>query len=156
MSLTRATIFFGMALILAAPGHIRAMGTSEDSSVSGSADDYATAVEAVKKGKFADALPLLQHVVGHDSANADAWNYLGYSYRMLGKFPDSLAAYQKALALKPDHRGANEYLGELYVQTGDLPKAREQLAKLEHICGMSCDEYGDLKAVIDGKKKAGW
>jgi tetratricopeptide (TPR) repeat protein len=143
-----------MALVLAAPHQVRAFGSNEDSSVTGSAHDYSKAVLAVKDGRFADAQPVLLQVVARDSANADAWNYLGYSDRMLGKFQDSLSAYQKALALKPDHRGANEYLGKPYVQTGDLPKAREQLAKLEHICGgTNCEEYADLKDMIDGRKK---
>ena len=149
-------------LILAAGDAAWAMGT--DSTPSGSkssggssatADaDYTAGEQAVKAGKYADAVNLMQKVVGRSPQNADAWNYLGFSYRKLGKFPDALSAYEKALAINPDHLGANEYLGELYVETGDMPKAEARLARLDKLCGSGCEEYRTLKAVIDAKKKS--
>ena len=44
--------------------------------------------------------------------------------------------------------GAREYLGELYVETGDLPKARDQLAVLEKLCPQGCEEREDLEQAI--------
>lgn len=120
--------------------------------------DYDLGVKAVQAGDYARALPLLQKVVQADPRNADAWNYIGFSHRNLKQFDQSLAAYQKALAINPDHRGANEYLGELYLQTGDLGKARERLAKLDALCPARCREYEDLKKAIEkyqlGQKKS--
>ncbi|TPN64274.1 tetratricopeptide repeat protein, partial [Mesorhizobium sp. B1-1-5] len=54
-----------------------------------------------------------------------------------------------ALELQPDHKAAHEYLGELYVETGDMDKAKEQLASLEKLCPAGCDELSDLRQAID-------
>lgn len=110
--------------------------------------DYDLGVKAIQAGDYARALPLFQKVVQADSRNADAWNYIGFSHRQLKQFDQSLAAYQKALAINPDHRGANEYLGELYLQTGDLGKARERLAKLSALCLSGCKELDDLNKAV--------
>ena len=148
----------GSAIILAAGTGAGAMGSSGSCSSSASTSandaDYVAAEQAVKAEKFAVAIPLLQKVVERDSKNADAWNYLGFSNRKLGNFPEALADYEKALAINPDHLGANEYLGELYLQTGDMPKAQERLAKLDKLCTFGCEEYRALKAAIAAKTKS--
>ena len=62
--------------------------------------NYAKAEKLVKKGEYADAIPLLNKVVAADPANADAFNYLGYSHRKLDNFDDALKNYQTALPLE--------------------------------------------------------
>jgi tetratricopeptide (TPR) repeat protein len=147
------------AMIIVASGTTAlAMGggggaSSSASSASTQDSDYTAAEQAVKAGRYADALPLLNKVVQRTPNNADAWNYIGFSNRKLGKFPEALAAYEKALAINPDHLGANEYLGELYLQTGDMPKAEARLAKLDKLCLFGCPEYRALKAAVEAKKK---
>ena len=54
--------------------------------------------------------------------------------RKTGDFKTSLTYYTKALDLQPDHKAAREYLGELYVETGNMAKAKEQLAALAKLC----------------------
>jgi tetratricopeptide (TPR) repeat protein len=147
-----------VVVLLASAGGAWAMGGSSNSSTATSTmtkdADYTAGEQAVKAGKYADALALLQKVVERTPKNADAWNYIGFSNRKLGKFPEALNAYEKALAINPDHLGANEYLGELYLQTGDMPKAEERLAKLDKLCTFGCEEYRTLKAAIEAKKKS--
>lgn len=151
-------------LVFAAGSGVWAMGGGGGGSSAGSSGgsrsvttakdaDYQAAEQAVKAQNFNVAIPLLQKVVQHNPMNADAWNYLGFSNRKLGNFPEALADYEKALAIDPDHLGANEYLGELYLQTGDMPKAQERLAKLDKLCTFGCEEYRALKAAIEAKKK---
>lgn len=142
-------------LLLAAGGPAWAFdGGSRTTTSSAPRDaDYAAAEQAVKAGKYAAAIPLLEKVVARDAKNADAWNNLGFSNRKLGKFSEALADYEKALAIDPDHLGANEYLGELYLETGDMPKAEERLAKLDRLCIFGCEEYRTLKAAVAAKKK---
>ncbi len=113
--------------------------------------NYVAAVQLVKKEKFARAIPLLQKVVGAKPNDANAWNYLGYSNRKLGNTQLAIKQYKKALRIDPDHLGANEYLGELYVETGNMALARERLAVLDKACFWGCDEYDDLKAMIEAK-----
>jgi tetratricopeptide (TPR) repeat protein len=115
---------------------------------------YSQGVNKVKAKDFQGAIDLLNQVVLRNPKDADAWNYIGFSDRMLGRYDESLAAYEKALAIEPDHIGAHEYLGELYVQTGKTAEARQQLATLERLCGENCDEYRELKGVIGGSKAA--
>ena len=83
--------------------------------------------------------------------NPDAWNYLGFSSRKLGKYDESEEAYKKALSIDPKHVGINEYLGELYVVTNRMDLARE---RLEVLMECNCEEYNELKEIIDGTKKS--
>ncbi len=152
-SLAAALVAAGLFLAAGVPAWAFGGGGGTSTSSTPRDADYAAAEGAVKAGKYADAIPLLQKVVARDAKNADAWNYLGFSNRKLGKFSEALADYEKALAINPDHLGANEYLGELYLETGDMPKAEERLAKLDRLCTFGCDEYRALKAAIQAKKK---
>ena len=55
------------------------------------------------------------------------------------------------LELHPKHNGINEYLGELYVLTNRIELAKERLEVLK---ACNCEEYNELKEVIEGKKKS--
>ncbi len=144
-----ATTGFAVAAMAAGGG-----GDNKDDQKKKDNPSYAAAVDMIQKKDFAGALTLLTSVVKQDPKDADAWNYIGFSDRMLGRFPESLVAYQKALAINPNHIGANEYLGELYVQTGETDKARRQLARLDQLCGQGCDQYKELASVLSSGKVA--
>jgi hypothetical protein len=75
-----------------------------------------------------------------DTQQADVYNLLGFTLRKTGDFKTSLTYYTKALELQPDHKAAREYLGELYVETGNIAKAKEQLAILAKLCPSGCEE----------------
>jgi len=92
--------------------------------------------------------------VQRDDKAADAWNYLGYSYRQLGEMDKSFASYEKALQINPRHRNAREYLGEAYLQVGKLEQAEEQLRALDKLCWLPCEQYTELKEKIADYKKA--
>ena len=83
--------------------------------------------------------------------NADTLNYLGFTSRKLGDFINGEKYYLQGLALEPNHIGINEYLGELYVATNRLDLAKERLKILENC---NCEEYTELKQIIDGTKKS--
>jgi Tfp pilus assembly protein PilF len=111
--------------------------------------DYQAGVRAVKKQDWATAINYLEKAVKSDPQNADAWNYLGYSYRKSGNLKQAFPAYERALAIDPNHKGAHEYLGEAYLQAGNLPKAQAELDKLIRICGQNCEQTRDLKKAIE-------
>jgi tetratricopeptide (TPR) repeat protein len=117
--------------------------------------DYTAAVRAIKADKYAEAIPLLQRVVGRDARNADAFNWLAYATRRNGDPAASLPLYEKALAIDPKHRGAHEYIGEAYLMLGNVPKAREHLARLNDLCLLPCAEYRDLKKAVEQYEKTG-
>jgi cytochrome c-type biogenesis protein CcmH/NrfG len=105
----------------------------------------------VRAGDYNQAIATAQDYLQDSPHDADGYNLLGYSLRKLGNFPQAKRAYDRALRLDPGHVGAHEYLGELYVQTGQIDKAKAQLATLEKICGTDCTEYRMLAQSIAAK-----
>ena len=132
-------------------------GDDRESQPRGKAEDpdYTAGVRAIKADKFAEAIPLLQRVVGRDARNADAYNWLAYATRRNGNPAASLPIYEKALAIDPKHRGAHEYIGEAYLMLGNVAKAREHLARLDSLCFLPCSEYRDLKKAVEQYEKTG-
>ena len=111
-----------------------------------------------KKGKvdkankrYEKALELLLKSNKKKPNNADILNYLGFTTRKLGDFKKGEKYYLEGLAIEPSHIGINEYLGELYVATNRMELAKE---RLEILKGCNCDEYKELKEIIDGTKKS--
>ena len=82
---------------------------------------------------------------------ADTLNYLGFTTRKLGDYENGEKFYLLGLQIEPNHNGINEYLGELYVATNRLDMAKERLEVLK-TC--NCEEYEELKEIIDGTKKS--
>ena len=82
---------------------------------------------------------------------ADTLNYLGFTTRKLGDYTNGEKYYLEGLLLEPSHIGINEYLGELYVVTNRINLAKERLNILK---SCNCEEYDELKEIIEGKKKS--
>src|SRR5262244_1239825 len=101
------------------------------------------------KGALAELTPMLE-----THQNADVYNLMGFSLRKTGDYKQAYTFYRKALDFDPEHKGALEYLGELYVETGQVDKAREQLAVLQKLCPSGCEELGDLNEAIATSAKA--
>ena len=95
---------------------------------------------------YLKALDKLEKAYAKDKKNADILNYLGYSLRKTGNLEKAEAFYLKGLKLDAGHLGINEYLGELYVQTGRIELAKERLEVLK---GCKCEEYDELKELIE-------
>jgi len=110
--------------------------------------DISEVTELVDGGKYDEAISKIETMLKDDPENADLFNYLAYSQRKLGDFDSAAQNYERALMIDPEHVGALEYQGELFLQTGKPDMAGENLARLEQICGMSCDEYKELSAKI--------
>ena len=104
----------------------------------------------IKANDYAAALAELRDLA-EDTQQADVYNLLGFTLRKTGDFKTSLTYYTKALELQPDHKAAREYLGELYVETGNIEKAKEQLAILAKLCPGGCEEREDLQKAISAK-----
>ena len=81
----------------------------------------------------------------------DTLNYLGFTSRKLGEFAKGEEYYLLGLQIEPQHKGINEYLGELYVATNRIDLAKE---RLEILVNCNCEEYSELKEIIDGTKKS--
>jgi len=104
-------------------------------------------IEKAKK-LYLKAYKKLEKAYSKDKKNADILNYLGYVLRKTGNLEKAEIYYLKGLELDAGHLGINEYLGELYVQTNRIDLAKKRLDVLK---GCSCEEYGELKELIDNK-----
>jgi len=136
-----------LALALAVPA--AAMPTAPSSAAS---SDYLAGEKAVKEGRYQEAVALLTKVVQREPDNADAHNYLGFSLRKLGDLDKAQAHYRTALQLEPNHKAALEYYGELFLQIKDLPRAEEQLARLQRVCPSGCTERAELEKAVKAYK----
>ena len=107
-------------------------------------------LEKAKK-KYKKAQKLLIKSNDKKPNKPDTLNYLGFTTRKLGDYENGEKYYLQGLALDPNHIGINEYLGELYVVTNRLDLAKE---RLEVLAKCNCEEYSELKQIIDGTKKS--
>jgi cytochrome c-type biogenesis protein CcmH/NrfG len=145
--LTITTLVAGLSL---APALIRAPAYAVDNMSSTDAPDLTSVRAKIKAKDYTAALAELRDLA-EDTQQADVYNLLGFTLRKTGDFKTSLTYYTKALELQPDHKAAREYLGELYVETGNLAKAKEQLAILAKLCPSGCEEREDLQKAISAK-----
>ena len=143
----------------------KSYSAGSDSTSSKVKSNYDKAVESIKfakkyeaKGKlekakkrYAKAQKLLLKSNSEKPNKADTLNYLGFTTRKLGDYENGEKYYLQGLAIEPNHIGINEYLGELYVATNRLDLAKERLKILE---SCNCEEYTELKQIIDGTKKS--
>jgi len=142
-----------------------AAGSSDDSNSKKVKTNYEKAVESIKfakkyekKGKiekakkrYEKAQKFLLKSNKEKPNQADTLNYLGFTTRKLGDYENGEKYYLMGLEIDPNHTGINEYLGELYVTTNRMDLARERLKILENC---NCEEYAELKDIIDGVKES--
>ncbi len=139
-------------------------GTSDNSS-NKTKSNYEKAVALIKSAKKYDkkgksdkaekrykkAFKLLLVSNKKKPNNPDTLNYLGFTSRKLGDFEKGENYYLEGLAIEPNHVGINEYLGELYVATNRIKLAKE---RLNILVNCNCEEYKELKEIIEGTKKS--
>jgi Flp pilus assembly protein TadD len=118
-----------------------------DTMTSKDAPDLSSVRTKIKAKDFQAALVELRSIADAHQ-HADVYSLMGFSLRKTGDYATALTFYKKALEFDVEHKGAREYLGELYVETGELPKAKEQLAVLQKLCPQGCEEREDLEQAI--------
>ena len=101
--------------------------------------------------KYKKAQKLLIKSNKKTPGKADTLNYLGFTTRKLGDYENGEKYYLMGLKINPNHTGINEYLGELYIATNRMDLARERLKVLENC---NCEEYAELKDIIEGVKES--
>ena len=155
-------IILTLFVTLMLTGNSHAAGSSSSSS---SSSNYDKAVKLIKSAKkyeqkekadkaeknYEKAQKLLIKSNDKNPNNADTLNYLGFTTRKLGDYENGEKYYLQGLAIEPNHKGINEYLGELYVVTNRIDLAKKRLGVLK---ACNCEEYDELKEVIEGKKKS--
>ena len=155
-------IFLAIFLICFSISGVFAASSSSGSNTKSNYDQAVKLIKAAKnyekKGKtdkatkrYEKALKLLIKSNKKKPNKADTLNYLGFTTRKLGDYENGEKYYLMGLEIDPNHTGINEYLGELYVTTNRMDLARERLKILENC---NCEEYAELKDIIDGVKES--
>ncbi len=158
-------LIYTLLIIIALTNNSFSAGTSSDNDSSPKVSDYTKAKNLVKaakkyekKGKiekaqkrYAKAQKLLLKSNKKKPLQADTLNYLGFTTRKLGDYEGGEKFYLQGLQIEPNHNGINEYLGELYVATNRMDMAKERLEVLK-TC--NCEEFDELKEIIEGTKKS--
>ena len=158
-------LIYTLLIIIALTNNSFSAGSSSDNNSTPKVSDYAKAKNLIKaakkyekKGKtekaqkkYAKAQKLLLKSNDEKPLQADTLNYLGFTTRKLGDYEGGEKFYLQGLQIEPNHNGINEYLGELYVTTNRMDMAKERLEVLK-TC--NCEEYEELKEIIDGTKKS--
>ena len=149
LSTTLAILVLSTGLGLA-PAFSPTPAHAVDNMSSTDAPDLTSVRAKIKAKDYVAALAELRKLA-EDVQHADVYNLLGFTLRKSGDFKTSLTYYTKAIEMQPEHKAAREYLGELYVETGNMEKAKEQLAVLVKLCPDGCEEREDLQKAINAK-----
>ena len=140
-------------------------GSDSGGNEAGKLNKYRTAVNFINSGKklekkgkiekakkkYKKAFDRLVEANKSKPSNPDILNYLGFTSRKLGNFEDAEVYYKLGLDIDPMHNGINEYLGELYFNTDRIELAKERLNILK---SCNCEEYQELKEIIEGTKES--
>ena len=146
-------IFLGACLIgtfTLAAGSSSDTSSSSDRYGSSSAETnrFSRINALIRLEKFAEAHAELKNLSPHTD-EADRQNLLGFTARKSGDLVAAASYYNTALTIDPKHIGALEYQGELFIQLGDIEKAQGNLAKLEKICWLPCNEEYQLRSALE-------
>jgi tetratricopeptide (TPR) repeat protein len=83
-----------------------------------------------KQGQFDPAMETMKKVIEIQPENADAYNYVGYSYADRGQRLDEAQKYvELAVKLDPENSYYLDSLGWVYFRQGKYPLAKEQFVK---------------------------
>ena len=143
----RAFAFSVALATLLAAGAVFAPARAMDTVPAATAPDLTSVRAKIKAKDFKGALAELTPMLATHQ-DADVYNLMGFSLRKTGDYKQAYTFYRKALEFDPAHKGALEYLGELYVETGQIDKAKENVALLKMLCPGGCEELEDLEEAI--------
>lgn len=99
-------------------------------------------------GKLTEAGNLLETSVAVDPRNRSAFVDLARVAKQEKLFGKAIRLASEALELEPNDLDAIEVQGEAMVELGAIPRAKENLAKLQRLCASNCRQVADLSAAI--------
>ena len=99
-------------------------------------------------GRFAEAHDALETALAVDPRNRFADVELARVAQKQKLFGKTIRLTNKALALEPNDLDAIELQGEAMVELGAVPRAQQNLAKLQKLCASGCRQLAQLSAAI--------
>ena len=99
-------------------------------------------------GRFNEADDALETSLAVDPRNRFAYVELARVAQKQKLFGKTIRLTNKALTLEPNDLDAIELQGEAMVELGAVPRAQQNLAKLQKLCANSCKQMSQLSAAI--------
>jgi len=101
------------------------------------------------QGKYVEADDALETALAVDPKNRAAFTMMARVAIKEKLFGQAIHMTNKALSLEPTDRDALAVQGEAMVELGALPRAKENLAKLQQLCGNAgCPQVAVLSTAI--------
>jgi tetratricopeptide (TPR) repeat protein len=104
---------------------------------------------ALAAGNADGAIDAFEAALAIDPAYTGIYVDLGHAARAQGMFGKAIHFYREALERNPDDYSALAGEGEALAAKGALAGARENLARVQQLCGGSCVEAAELAAAIE-------
>jgi len=99
-------------------------------------------------GKYVEADDALETALAVDPRNRAAFVVMARVAQKQKLFGQAIRFANKALALEPRDRDALAIQGEAMVELGAVPRARDNLVKLQKLCPSGCQQLAVLSAAI--------
>lgn len=99
-------------------------------------------------GKLSEAADLLETALAVDPRNRSAFVDLARVAKQQKLFGKTIRLANEALQLEPNDLDALEVQGEAMVELGAIPRARENLAKMQRLCSANCRQVAALSTAI--------
>ena len=99
-------------------------------------------------GRLMEAGDLLETALAVDPRNRSAFVDLARVAKQQKLFGKAIRLANEALLLEPNDLDAIEIQGEAMVELGAVPRAKENLAKLQKLCSNTCKQVAQLNAAI--------
>lgn len=99
-------------------------------------------------GNFKEAEDALETALAADPRNRAAFVDAARVAQKQSLFGKAIRFTNKALQLEPNDLDAISVQGQAMVELGAVPRARENLAKLQKLCPNGCTQLGALNAAI--------
>jgi tetratricopeptide (TPR) repeat protein len=100
-------------------------------------------------GKYTEADDALETALAVDPRNRAAFVVMARVAQKQKLFGQAIRFTNKALALEPRDRDALAIQGEAMVELGAVPRARDNLVKLQKLCPSGCQQLAMLSAAIN-------
>jgi tetratricopeptide (TPR) repeat protein len=101
------------------------------------------------QGKLIEADDALETALAVDPKNRAAFNVMARVAIKQQLYGQAIRLTNRALALEPTDRDALAVQGEAMVELGALPRAKENLVKLQKLCGSTgCPQVAVLSTAI--------
>lgn len=99
-------------------------------------------------GRFEAASDVLETSLAVDPRNRASFVVMARVAQKQKLFGKAIRFTNKALALEPGDRDALAVQGEAMVELGAVPRAKDNLAKLQKLCPSGCQQLAMLSAAI--------